>query len=93
MTMPRSEALPADVDALLREHFTDDALLACQRTIGFRVAEEAARDIRMETNGLRADGVLEWDRWRPCRDAAAQIDPTRGGRPYPSALITWERRP
>jgi hypothetical protein len=73
MTMPRAEALPADGDALLREH--------------------VARDIRMETNGLRADGVLEWDRWRPCRDAAAQIDPTRGGRPYPSALITWERRP
>jgi hypothetical protein len=40
-------------------------------------AQELARQIREETARLKADGVLELDKFRPCRDAADQIDPTR----------------
>lgn len=38
-------------------------------------AHELAEAIRLETLRLKADGVLEPDRFRPCRDAADQIDP------------------
>lgn len=40
-------------------------------------AQELAAAIREETERLKADGVLEPDKYRPCRDAANQIDPTR----------------
>lgn len=39
------------------------------------VAHELADSIRWETERLKADGVLEHDKFRPCRDAADQIDP------------------
>lgn len=39
------------------------------------VAHELANDIRAETERLKADGVLEHDKYRPCRDASNQIDP------------------
>lgn len=38
-------------------------------------AHELAEVIRRETERLRADGVLEPYQFRPCRDAANQIDP------------------
>lgn len=34
-----------------------------------------AEEIRAATAGLKAHGVLEPDKFRPCRDAANQIDP------------------
>ncbi|MFJ7176450.1 hypothetical protein ACIQXA_08580 [Streptomyces massasporeus] len=40
-------------------------------------AQELAAAIREETRQLKAHGVLEPDKYRPCRDAANQIDPTR----------------
>jgi hypothetical protein len=40
-------------------------------------AQELAASIREETLRLKAHGVLEPDKYRPCRDAANQIDPTR----------------
>jgi len=40
-------------------------------------AQELAAAIREETRRLKADGVLEPEKYRPCRDAANQIDPTR----------------
>jgi hypothetical protein len=39
------------------------------------VEHEAAERIRDETALLKAHGVLEPDKYRPCRDAADQIDP------------------
>ena len=39
-------------------------------------AQELAAAIRAETETLKAHGVLEPDKYRPCRDAANQIDPT-----------------
>lgn len=41
-------------------------------------AHELAEVIRAETQRLRDDDVLEPDRYRPCRDAANQIDPRTG---------------
>lgn len=38
-------------------------------------AAELADEIRKETEWLRDVGVLEPDKFRPCRDAADQIDP------------------
>lgn len=38
-------------------------------------AHELAEDIRETTQRLKNDGVLEPDQFRPCRDAANQIDP------------------
>ncbi|MGW4270809.1 hypothetical protein ACWEGQ_00225 [Streptomyces seoulensis] len=40
-------------------------------------AQELAAAIREETRRLKAHGVLEPAKYRPCRDAANQIDPTR----------------
>lgn len=40
-------------------------------------AQELAAAIREETQRLKTDGVLEPWKYRPCRDAANQIDPTR----------------
>ncbi|WP_333744087.1 hypothetical protein [Streptomyces ardesiacus] len=40
-------------------------------------AQELAAEIREETRRLKAHGVLEPWKFRPCRDAANQIDPTR----------------
>ncbi|PPS86437.1 hypothetical protein [Streptomyces sp. MH60] len=39
------------------------------------VEHEAAERIRAETQHAKAMGVLEPDKFRPCRDAADQIDP------------------
>jgi hypothetical protein len=52
-------------------------------------AQELAAAIRKETLRLKAHGVLEPDKYRPCRDAANQIDPTRSeddGGPEPAAV-------
>lgn len=38
-------------------------------------AHELAEAIRAETRLLKEHGVLEPDKFRPCRDAADQIDP------------------
>lgn len=38
-------------------------------------AHELAEKIRAETRALKDAGVLEPDKFRPCRDAANQIDP------------------
>lgn len=38
-------------------------------------AHELAEEIRRETQALKDHGVLEPDKFRPCRDAADQIDP------------------
>ena len=38
-------------------------------------AHQLAEQIRAETAELKAHGVLEPDKFRPCRDAADQIDP------------------
>ena len=86
----RFSASPAEVDRFLRSILAEDTYLDFQRAIGNRAVEEAARDIRMETNRLRAHRVLEPDRFRPCRDAADQIDPLKGGGPYPSVLLCSE---
>lgn len=40
-----------------------------------RIAEELSDDIREETEALKEAGVLEPEKFRPCRDAADQIDP------------------
>lgn len=40
-------------------------------------AHELAEAIRLETERLRMAGVLEPHQFRPCRDAAAQIDSRR----------------
>jgi hypothetical protein len=40
-----------------------------------RHAHRLAEEIREETAALKAHGVLEPDHYRPCRDAASQIDP------------------
>ncbi|MEU8902142.1 hypothetical protein [Streptomyces mirabilis] len=48
-------------------------------------AQELAAQIRSVTEQLKADGVLEPDKFRPCRDAADQIDPTREGSLYAPA--------
>lgn len=40
-----------------------------------KIAEELSDEIREETAQLKADGVLEPDKFRPCRDVADQIDP------------------
>ncbi|WP_109030091.1 hypothetical protein [Streptomyces rubrogriseus] len=40
-------------------------------------ARELAAEIREETRQLKEHGVLEPWKYRPCRDAANQIDPTR----------------
>lgn len=42
-------------------------------------AHELAEAIRLETLRLRSDGILEPDKFRPCRDAADQIDPEVSG--------------
>lgn len=83
----RFSATPAEIDRYLREIFAEDTYLRYQRTIGNLAVEEAARDIRMETAALKANGVLEFDKYRPCRDAADQIDPAKGGGHYPSQLL------
>jgi hypothetical protein len=38
-------------------------------------AHQLAEQIRAETRAAKAAGVLEPDKFRPCRDAADQIDP------------------
>lgn len=38
-------------------------------------AHELAEEIRAETQAAKDVGVLEPDKFRPCRDAADQIDP------------------
>ncbi|MFJ6729434.1 hypothetical protein ACIQPQ_31480 [Streptomyces sp. NPDC091281] len=40
-------------------------------------AHQLAQEIRAETRRAKADGVLEPELFRPCRDAANQIDPLR----------------
>jgi hypothetical protein len=49
------------------EGIIDEALMAH--------AHELAEEIREETATLKRDGVLEPGKFRPCRDAADQIDP------------------
>lgn len=83
----RFSATPAEIDRYLRLILAEDTYLRYQRTIGDLAVEEAARDIRMETASLKANGVLEFDKHRPCRDAADQIDPAKGGGHYPSRLL------
>lgn len=55
---------PGEHDALFESHL--DALVAAVR-------REDADLIDAETAALKADGVLEPDRFRPCRDASAQL--------------------
>jgi hypothetical protein len=82
----RSASTPLRVEQHLTRVLDEDVHLRYQQAIGDRAVSEAARDIRMETNALKAHGVLEHDKFRPCRDAARQIE--RGG-PYPSALVRF----
>lgn len=82
----RSASTPLRVEQHLARVLDEDVHLRYQQAIGDRAVSEAARDIRMETNALKAHGVLEHDKFRACRDAARQIE--RGG-PYPSALVRF----
>lgn len=55
---------PADVKRVIDDYERD-------------VRRRAAAEIREETEALKRHGVLEPDKYRPCRDAANQIDPDR----------------
>lgn len=83
----RFRATPAEVDVYLRRILTEQTLLGYQRAIGNRAAEEAAKDIRMETASLKAHGVLEPDKDWAASSAADHIDPLKGGGHYPSVLL------
>lgn len=61
-----------------------EALLACRHPVDVKAAIDAferevqradAAKIRAKTEQLKADGVLEHDKFRPCCDAANQVDP------------------
>ncbi|GAB1326947.1 hypothetical protein [Streptomyces sennicomposti] len=56
------------------------------------VLHEAAEEIRAETESLKAAGVLEPDKFRPCRDAAWQIDPRCPGAGFDELLAESEQR-
>ena len=85
----RFHATPAEVDAYLRTILAEDTLLRYQWAVGDAAAHEAAEEIRAETSRLKGYGVLEPDLFRPCRDAADQIDPATGGGHYPSVLVDF----
>ncbi|MDJ0342240.1 hypothetical protein QMK19_03440 [Streptomyces sp. H10-C2] len=83
----RFTATPAEVDAHLRTVLAEDTYLRYQQAIGNAAVTEAVAEIREETERLKAHQVLEPDKFRPCRDAADQIDPAQGGGPWPGKIV------
>lgn len=52
-----------------------EELDAWYKALRNKIAEELSDDIREETKALKEAEVLEPNKFRPCRDAADQIDP------------------
>lgn len=76
----RFYATPAQVDAFLREHLSEDVLRAHQWAIGDAAAHDAAEDIRQALTGGSA------------AEAADRIDPAKGGGHWPARLVTFEEK-
>lgn len=84
----RFHSTPAEVDAFLRDHFAEDVLLRYQQSIGWRAVEEAARDVRQDTNLRQLEGQHQMAAYG--RELADLIDPMKTGGPYPSQLISLQ---
>lgn len=87
--LSRFSVTPSEIHRFLASRLAEDVHLRYQQAIGGRAVEEAAKDIRMETVSLKADGVLESDKDWAASSAADHVDPLKCGGPYPSALIRF----
>ncbi|QQM45103.1 hypothetical protein [Streptomyces liliifuscus] len=85
----RFHATPAEVDEFVRRHIAKDVHLNYQRAIGNRAVEEAAKDMRMTAAKLDVALGAQTETASTVRNAAAGIDPLKGGGPYPSNLIRF----
>ncbi|MEU9000487.1 hypothetical protein [Streptomyces sp. NPDC048551] len=81
----RFNATPLDVDVFLRQHFAEDVYLRYQQVIGNLSVSQAARDARMGA-ALRQVGG-EPSMAELIREVADEIDPRKGGGPYPAVLL------
>ncbi|MFJ1865488.1 hypothetical protein ACIOD1_12735 [Streptomyces sp. NPDC088097] len=84
-TPSRFTATPLDVDVFLRRNFAEDVYLRYQQVIGDLSVAEAARDARMGAAVRQVDG--EPDMAELIREVVDEIDPRKGGGPYPAVLI------
>ena len=78
----RFHATLAEIDAFLRCHFAEDALLRYQQAIGNKAVAEAVADQRAKGQELPVGQTLAGLLF-----AAEWVDPAKGGGPYPSELI------
>lgn len=85
--LSRFSATPSEIHRFLANRLPEDVHLNYQQAIGGRAVEEAAKDLRMTAAKLEAEG--EKTTPREFRYAADEIDPLKGGGPFPSELIRF----
>ncbi|MFB7845464.1 hypothetical protein ACFC34_00310 [Streptomyces sp. NPDC056053] len=82
-----SSATPAEIDAHMRQLFSEDAYLRYQQAIGEHVLAEAVEDTQVVRASADNDGLYNAD-WREgWDDAIERIDPDLND-PCPSTLLT-----
>ncbi|GAA1887559.1 hypothetical protein GCM10009837_06580 [Streptomyces durmitorensis] len=85
--LSRFSVIPSEVHRFLSTRLAEDVHLRYQQAVGGRAVEEAAKDLRMAAASLEVHSEqvtpLEY------RNAADEIDPLKGGGPFPSTLIRF----
>ena len=87
--LSRFSVTPSEVHRFLSTRLAEDVHLRYQQAIGNRAVEEAAKDLRMAGAKLDATLGASTETASTMRRNADQIDPIKGGGPYPSQLIRF----
>lgn len=87
--LSRFSVTPSEVHRFLSTRLAEDVHLRYQQAVGGRAVEEAAKDIRMEAAKLDAMLGTKTETASTMRNTADEIDPLKGGGPYPSELIRF----
>lgn len=83
--LSRFSVTPSEVHTFLASRLAEDVHLRYQQAIGNRAVEEAAKDIRKESNTPLASELYR----NGMQFAADHIDPLKGGGHFPSELIRF----
>lgn len=87
--LSRFSATPSEIHQFLANRLPEDVHLNYQQAIGNRAVEEAAKDLRMTAAKLDATLGTRTETASTMRNAANEIDPLKGGGPFPSELIRF----
>lgn len=93
-TPDRMTATPQQIMEFLREHLAEDRILLFLQDVGNAAVHEAAADLHQRSADksqqaewdFNHEGIATAEEWS---DAADEIDPEKGGGPYPSKLLCY----